>query len=141
MRIQALTILLLGLLFIKVGYTQTADCTLGLGGKDTEVIKQVFQLSAAQKAQLDTWVVEYRTTSRSIQEEVDQLLASHPQKTPEDLEKMAMKYDTLKAELFGISKGYDQKLLALFNERQYQVYLELCNEVSRKPMRRARKER
>lgn len=136
MRIGVSTSLLLGLLFTSLSYAQMADCTLGLGGKDTEVIIQVFQLNGEQRSQLDMWVAEYQKSSRLIQEEVDQLLASHPQKSPEDLQKMAIKYNDLKGKLSGISRNYDQKLIALFNERQYEVYLELCNEVNRRPMPR-----
>ena len=134
MRIRGLIFLLFGMLYTNVQMAQVPDCTLGLGGKDTEIIIQVFHLNKEQKAKLDMWVAEYQLSSRLIQEEVDQLLASHPQKTPEDLQQMAMKYDTLKARLFGISKGYDKKLIALFDQRQYEVYLELCNEVNRRPM-------
>ncbi len=134
MRRKTLTLLLFGLCCINLGYTQAADCTLGLGGKDTEVIIQVFQLNGEQQVKLDMWVAEYQLSSRLIQEEIDQLLASHPQKTPEDLHNMAQKYNTLKTKLFGISRGYDRKLIGLFNQQQYEVYLKLCNEVNRKPM-------
>ncbi|MBT8179262.1 MAG: hypothetical protein HKP60_09110 [Eudoraea sp.] len=140
MRIKGSTILLLGLLFAQVNFAQMADCTLGLGGKDTEVIIKVFHLNEEQKSQLDMWVAEYQLSSRLIQEEVDQLLESHPQKTPEDLEKLAVKYNTLKTKLFNISRAYDQQLIALFDQRQYGVYLELCNEVNRKPISKSANE-
>ena len=141
MRIQLPLFLLPGLLFFNSLGAQLADCTLGLGGKDTEVIVQVFKLNGEQTSKLDMWVAEYQKTSRIIQEEVDQLLASHPQKTPEDLQKLAVKFNTLKTKLQGVSKRYDQKLVTLFNPQQYEVYLQLCNEVNRKPMRRSAKER
>ena len=136
MRIRVSTILLLGLLFTNLSYAQMEDCTLGLGGKDTEVIIQVFQIKGDQRSKLDMWVAEYQKSSRLIQEEVDQLLASHPQKSAEDLQKMAIKYNALKGKLSGISRKYDQKLIALFKERQYEVYLDLCNEVNRRAMPR-----
>ena len=51
-----------------------------------------------------------------------------------------MKYNTLKTKLFNISRAYDQQLIALFDQRQYGVYLELCNEVNRKPISKSANE-
>lgn len=123
------------------GYGQSTSCTLGLGGKDTEVILQVFQLSAEQQAQTDAWVADYRMRSRVIQEGADSLLRSHPQNTPEDLQKLALRYNALKTELVELSEGYDRKLISIFNEKQYALYLELCEEVNRRPFSSAILER
>ena len=119
--------------FTAAGYGQSSYCTLGLGGKDTEVILQVFQLNAEQQEQTDAWVAEYRIRARLIQEGADSLLTAHPQKTPEDLQQLALKYNILRNELVELSEGYDRKLIAIFNEKQYALYLKLCEEVNRRP--------
>ncbi|MCX2720500.1 hypothetical protein [Lentiprolixibacter aurantiacus] len=122
------------LLIPKLHFGQMQDCTLGIGNKDTEVIYQVFKLSGEQQVVAEALAAEYQKNSRLIQEEVDLLFESHPQATPEDLQKMAKKFDSLKVALTTMSRTFDQKLVGIFNEKQYEVYLQLCNEVMRKPL-------
>ncbi|MDC6352509.1 hypothetical protein PP178_13190 [Zeaxanthinibacter sp. PT1] len=50
---------------------------------------------------------------------------------------MSEKFTSLKEELLTASKAIDQKLLGIFNDRQYMRYVELCEEVARRPMQRA----
>lgn len=123
------------LLCSNLGFGQLQDCTLGIGNKDTEVIYEVFKLSEEQKVVAEVLAAEYQKNSLLIQKKVDQLFESHPQGNPEDLQLMARKFDSLKIQLSSMSRSYDQKLLGLFNEKQYEVYLQLCNEVMRKPLR------
>ena len=123
------------LLCSNLSFGQLQDCTLGIGNKDTEVIYQVFKLSEEQKVVAKALAAEYQKNSLLIQKQVDQLFESHPQGNPEDLQLMARKFDSLKIQLSSMSRSYDQKLLGLFNEKQYEVYLQLCNEVMRKPLR------
>ncbi len=134
MRLLTFGLFLFGLWFPIMGYGQILDCTLGLGGKDTEVILQVFQLSEEQQAQTDLWVAEYKTRSSVIEKGADSLLASHPQQTAEELQELALKYNALKNELVLLSQGYDQRLISIFNEKQYALYLKLCREVNRRPL-------
>ena len=141
MRHLTLVLFGFGWLIPTAGLGQSASCTLGLGGKDTEVILQVFQLSAEQQAQTDVWIADYRMRSRMIQDGADSLLRSHPQKTPEDLQELALKYNALKIELVELSEGYDRKLISIFNEKQYALYLKLCEEVNRRPFSTANRER
>ncbi|MBT8320066.1 MAG: hypothetical protein KJO90_00195 [Eudoraea sp.] len=127
-------------LLVVIGSSaQIAECTLGLGGKDTEVIYQVFKLDDEQKAIAEALVASYQKDSRLIQEQVDHLFESYPQRTPEELQKMAKKFDSLKVELTNMSRNYDQKLVGLFNQKQYEVYLKLCNEVMKRPLAPAQK--
>lgn len=134
MRYQLLGLLCVGLLLPKMVFGQLQDCTLGIGNKDTEVIFQVFKLNEEQKVLAEALAAEYQKDSRFIQEQVDELFESHPQGTPEDLQKMARKFDSLKVQLIDMSRSYDQKLVSLFDQKQYEVYLQLCNEVRRKPL-------
>ena len=134
MNIRGLYLLCAVWLLPNINYGQLQDCTLGLGNKDTDVIFKVFKLSEEQQALAEAMAAEYRTNSRLIQDEVDLLFESHPQRTPEDLQRMAQKFDSLKIQLTAMSRSYDQKLVGLFNQKQYEVYLQLCNEVMRKPL-------
>ena len=134
MNIRGLYLLCAVLLLPSLNYGQLQDCTLGLGNKDTDVIFKVFKLSEEQQALAEAMAAEYRTNSRLIQDEVDLLFESHPQRTPEDLQRMAQKFDSLKIQLTAMSRSYDEKLVGLFNQKQYEVYLQLCNEVMRKPL-------
>ena len=134
MNIRGLYLLCAVLLLPNLNYGQLQDCTLGLGNKDTDVIFKVFKLSEEQQALAEAMAAEYRTNSRLIQDEVDLLFESHPQRTKEDLQRMAQKFDSLKIQLTAMSRSYDEKLVGLFNQKQYEVYLQLCNEVMRKPL-------
>ncbi|MCW5517545.1 hypothetical protein [Muriicola sp. Z0-33] len=113
---------------------QLPDCTLSIGGKDTAVLIQVFQLNEEQKNTMEMWIGELQTQNKLIEDEIKVLLEKHPQSTQEDLETLAKKYKVLKDKMLAISKGYDSKLLGLFNPKQYQRYAELCNEALRKPI-------
>lgn len=134
MRYQVLSLLFAAMLIPSLLFGQLQDCTLGIGNKDTEVIFKVFKLNEEQMALAEALASEYQKSSRLIQEQVDQLFESHPQRTPEDLQKMAQKFDSLKVELTSMSRSYDRKLVGLFDQKQYEVYLQLCNEVMRKPL-------
>ena len=134
MRYGLLVLLFTALLIPNLQYGQLQDCTLGLGNKDTEVIFQVFKLNEEQKVIAEALAAEYKTNSRLIQDQVDELFESHPQGTPEDLQRMAQKFDSLKVQLTSMSRSYDQKLIGLFDQKQYVVYLQLCREVMRKPL-------
>jgi hypothetical protein len=69
-----------------------------------------------------------------LDEERKNLFESHPQTTPEDLTALGVKYKVLEERMKQVFKKYDLKLLALFNEKQYQRYVTLCQEVSRQPL-------
>jgi predicted phage gp36 major capsid-like protein len=122
----------LAILLFQAALSQ--DCTLGIGGKDTETIIEVFQLNAEQRARMEDFRAAMSVETKVIEEEEKMLLEKHPQTTADDLTKLAEKYKALQARLMAISITYDKKLLALFNERQYQRYVSLCREALRKPL-------
>ena len=113
---------------------QDKDCTLGLGGKDTETIIQVFQLNEVQQEKLTTWAGELKEYNRVMGDSIRILFDTHPQKTMEQLQALANKYGVLRDKITYTSSLYDQKLLATFNQRQYDRYVALCKEAIRKPM-------
>lgn len=123
------------LLVFLVTQARSQDCTLGIGGKDKDVIIQVFQLNEAQITKLETWGGELKIKTKLKEDELKQLLSEHPQSTQEDLFLLAKKYKNIEQEIIDISLSYDKKLLAIFNERQYSRYMDLCKEASRSPLR------
>ena len=123
------------MLFISVNVTaQLPDCTLGIGGKDTEVLTKVFQLNQKQIRTMELWTGELQTQNKLLEDQIKALFDNHPQSTREELETLAKKYKLLKDEMVATSKSYDQKLLGLFNPKQYERYVALCNEALRKPL-------
>ena len=128
------TALLLILFFGGYAYGQLPDCTLGVGGKDTEILKQVFQMNQEQINSLDQWAGELQTANKLKQDEIEQLLATHPQSTEEDLILLAEKYKALQAQMVATARAFDQKLLGIFNPKQYERYVALCNEALREPI-------
>jgi hypothetical protein len=135
MRFQLLVLICVALLIPNLNFGQLQDCTLGIGNKDTELIFKVFKLSEEQQVLAEALASEFQKDSRLIQEQVDQLFDTHPQRTPEDLQDLAKKFDSLKIQLTSMSRAYDQKLLGIFDEKQYEVYVQLCNEVMRQPLK------
>lgn len=113
---------------------QLDHCTLGMGGPDTGVITQVFQLNDKQISQMESWIGELGTQNKLIEDQIKVLFDTHPQATQAELTTMATKYKALKDQLVALSLSYDRKLLGILNERQYQRYVELCAEALRKPL-------
>ncbi|MEL6918539.1 MAG: hypothetical protein AAFO99_12505 [Bacteroidota bacterium] len=124
-------LLVFGLLFVT-GSAQ--ECTLDIGGKNTETIIKIFQLNEEQIGKMEMWQGELDIKTKDIEDQIRQLMEKHPQKTPEDLTLFAKKYDALKDQMVNTSKAYDTKLIAIFNERQYQRYVDLCIEALRTPI-------
>ena len=120
--------------FTLSSFSQLMDCTLGIGGKDTETIVKVFQLSDEQLVLMEGWIQELKKSNEGIQEQIDDLLEKHPQSNPEELETLAQKFKPLRAQILSNSKRCDQKLLGILNENQYRRYVSLCEEVLRKPL-------
>lgn len=112
---------------------QDRDCMLGLGGSSSETIIQVFQLNKEQIQKLEQWTAELKISNKIYQDEITQLFETHPQSKTEELEALATKYKVLKDKVLANAKEYDMRLLALFNPKQYDRYLELCTEANRIP--------
>ena len=113
---------------------QTDYCALDIGGDDAETIIQIFQLNEEQQLLMEEWRGELQLKSRLIEDDIEQLLATHPQSTEADLQNLAKKYAGLKDKLLMVSAEYDQRLLGVFNEKQYKFYAELCREAMRTPL-------
>tara|TARA_R110002051_G_scaffold316954_1_gene397400 strand:+ start:4688 stop:5107 length:420 start_codon:yes stop_codon:yes gene_type:complete len=125
--------LIIFLFLCTIGAAQ--ECTLGIGGRDAETIIQVFQLNVEQVAKMNELRNALDLETSPIEEESKKLLETHPQSTPEELTELAVKFKVLESKIVQISRSYDQKLLALFNQKQFQRYVELCYEVARTPLK------
>ncbi|MET6990127.1 hypothetical protein [Sediminicola arcticus] len=123
------------LLFLLSSMGMAQECTLGIGGKDVENIIQVFQLNSEQVTLLDELRKALDAETTPLEEQAKELLDTHPQSTPEELTELAAKFKVLERKIVQISRSYDQKLLALFNQKQFQRYVELCAEVARTPLK------
>ena len=110
------------------------ECTLDIGGKNTETLIKVFQLNETQIAQMETLGAELKVSNKALEDTIQKLFDEHPQSTPEELTTLAEKYRALQSKMVSASREADKKLLTLFNERQYDRYLELCNEAIRRPI-------
>lgn len=113
---------------------QTNQCTLDIGGQEPQTLIGVFQLNEDQQDRLEEWRAELIVQRRAIEDDIRQLLDTHPQSSEDDLVNMANKYAVLQDQLLDLIIEYDQKLLGTLNEKQYAFYVELCEEALRRPL-------
>lgn len=121
-------------LFTCLSFGQLQDCTLDMGGQDSELIIKIFQLNEDQIAKMEAWRAELDIKNRVLQDQISWLFENHPQGTEDDLVNLSKKYNVLQRQIVSNSRTYDQMLLGAFNERQYERYIVLCNEALRKPL-------
>ncbi len=122
------------MLFFLSFYAHSQNCTLDIGGKNSETIVKLFQLNPDQITKLE----EFRQTLQDeiliIDNEIQNLFDTHPQSTQEELIALAEKYKVLQKKVVDASLEGDKKLLSTFNQKQYQRYVGLCNEALRDPI-------
>lgn len=134
MFIRFLTSFLFLFLVSFFGMAQLPDCTLGLGSAETETLVGVFQLNEQQKATLAELQGRLEVEGKSIEDQTKKLFEDHPQGTEEELITLAQKYKALQQKMVDISKESDRQLLMTFNEKQYELYVDLCHEALRNPI-------
>ncbi|MGA9239504.1 hypothetical protein [Robiginitalea sp.] len=110
------------------------DCPVGLGGTDPQQIAKVFEFDTTQEQRMLNWVDSLEQKNAPLQLELDELLASHPQQTPEQLTAMGQKYEEIKEKMVRNSLFYDRLLLGIFRPAQYRKYAELCAELDLYPL-------
>jgi ubiquinone/menaquinone biosynthesis C-methylase UbiE len=121
-------------LFLTVVKTNGQTCILDIGSKNSETIKTVFQLNEEQIKTLEA-LKEAVKTELDVQElEVKNLFENHPQSTPDELLILAKKHKVLEDKMIAITVSYDQKLISLFNQKQYERYQLLCESAKRSPI-------
>jgi len=122
------------LLILFCFYANAQECLLGIGGNDAETIVEIFQLNENQRTTMNTLQEELEIEIKGINEQIEKLLADHPQSKDADLVVLAEKYKVLRQKILDASYRCDKALLATFNTKQYDRYLELCREAIRRPI-------
>ncbi|WP_149275183.1 hypothetical protein [Pareuzebyella sediminis] len=125
---------IVALLILFCFYAEAQDCLLGIGGNDAETIVDIFQLNENQRTTMNTLQEELDIEIKGINEQIEKLLAEHPQSKDADLIVLADKYKVLRQKILDASYRCDKALLATFNTKQYDRYLELCREAIRRPI-------
>lgn len=125
--------LLLFLFFPLLLFSQE-DCLLGIGGKDDEIIKAVFELTDEQAEQMRNWGAELKFRNEIFEIKAENLLKNHAQSSPEDLLKMSYQYKVLLDSMESNMRLLDKRLLSIFTTDQYNLYIMLCNQVYKSPI-------
>nr|WP_298999576.1 hypothetical protein [uncultured Allomuricauda sp.] len=127
-------LLLFALLFSFFFSSAQMDCTLGVGGKDNETIIEVFQLNEEQRESLKNWSAELEVRNTYLKNKAKSLLNKHQESPPSVLMEMSYEYRQLLDSMKSNSRSIDRRLLGTFNQKQYDLYVELCGMISMSPM-------
>lgn len=111
---------------------------MGIGGKDDKTIETVFELTEDQVEKMRNWGAELKFRNEVFEIRAKNLLKNHAQSSPEDLMKMSYEYKALLDSMQNNMKRLDQRMLGIFTNEQYNLYIMLCNQVYRSPIYAAR---
>jgi len=114
--------------------TAQEECYLGIGGKDDAAITEVFQLNDEQIENLKNWGAELKFRNEIFENKLENLLKNHAQSSPEDLMKMSFKYKAYLDSIVGNIRLLDKRMLSTFNDKQYNLYIMMCNQLLRTPI-------
>ena len=120
-------------LFFISGYSQE-ECFLGIGGKDDETIKEVFKLSDAQVEKMKDWGAELKYRNGFLITQAENLVKKHAESSPEVLMTMSYQYKKLLDSMQSNLRMLDKRMLGIFNEEQYNLYVMLCSQISSSPL-------
>jgi len=110
------------------------DCYLGIGGKDDAKITEVFKLTEDQVENLRNWGAELKFRNEIFEYKAESLLKNHAQASPEDLLKMSYEYKAVLDSMAANMRMLDKRMLGTFSTKQYNLYMMLCNQLSRSPI-------
>ena len=110
------------------------DCYLGIGGPDNETIAEVFQLDSLQLEQMANLGAELKFRNQLLAQRAEFLLDLHAQSSPEDLLVMSFEYRQVLDSMHTNMRLIDKKMLSLFNDQQYNMYIRLCNQAQSSPI-------
>ncbi len=110
-----------------------ADCILGVGGATDSVLIDVFQLNPSQIDKLISYSEEIKYRQEILDTKLDNIRKRHPQSNASELSKLAIEYTVIIDSMALVQVMIDKRLLSLFNEKQYNLYRNLCREASRSP--------
>lgn len=126
--------LLLYLLMATGSVFSQEVCFLGVGSGSDEQIIKAFKLTDAQIEKMKNWAAELNYRNSFLEEQAKSLLKRHSESSPEELLKMSHKYKALLDSMQKNMHMIDQRMLSQFSKDQYNLYIKLCNEVSRTPI-------
>lgn len=115
------------------GFSQE-DCYLGIGGKDEEIIEKVFQLDSTQVEQMRNWGAELKYRNSFLIGKANNLVKRHTESSPKVLMAMSVEYKKILDSMQGNLRMLDRRMLGIFNEEQYNLYVMLCNQISNSPL-------
>ncbi|RDY60957.1 hypothetical protein DX873_01910 [Flagellimonas nanhaiensis] len=121
------------MVFFNVGLSQE-DCQLGVGGQDDQVIMEVFQLNDNQKDKLKSWSAELKVRNDILKDRAKHLLKRHEGSSPEVLMTFSKQYKDILDSMKQNALMMDRRLLSTLNAKQYNLYLELCSQLTLRPM-------
>lgn len=110
------------------------QCSLGVGGKDDETIIEVFQLNEEQQEKMKNWSAELKIRNTLLKDKAKFLLKRNEQSPPEVLVQMSKEYKAILDSMKANSLMIDKRLLSIFNSRQYDFYVELCQGIALRPI-------
>ncbi len=119
--------------FCDLAFAQE-DCYLGIGGKDDETIIEVFQLDENQVEKMKNWGAELKYRNSFLLDQAKRLLEKHSESSAEELMAMSYEYRDLLDSMKSNMRMLDQRMLSLFKDDQYNLYVKLCNTASRSPI-------
>jgi hypothetical protein len=121
------------MLFCFSSYSQ-ADCYLGIGGKDDVIIEKVFNLDSIQVEKMKNWGAELRYRNSFLINQANNLVKKHSESSPEVLKTMAVSYKKILDSMQSNLRMLDKRMLGVFNNEQYTIYIMLCNQNSSSPL-------
>ncbi|GGG49848.1 hypothetical protein GCM10011414_19560 [Croceivirga lutea] len=124
----------LTILSLSVYSNAQDDCNLGVGGGHHEEIIKFFQLDSIQQEKLKNWGAELEFRNEIFRIRAKSLLETHAQSSPEDLLKLSLEYRVLLDSMRANLRLLDKRLLGTFNDKQYNLYVEMCNSINRSPI-------
>ncbi|MFT5737482.1 MAG: hypothetical protein ACJAU2_000442 [Maribacter sp.] len=111
-----------------------ADCILGVGVTADSALVSVFQLNTSQIDKLTSYSEEVKYRQGILDNKLENIQKRNPQSKVSELSKLATDYNIIMDSMALVQTMIDKRLLALFNEKQYTLYRNLCREASRSPL-------
>ncbi len=109
-------------------------CILAISSENGQSAVEVFQLNEDQKKAFEIFKNEFKSEIDIQERQIKELLASHPQSNPDELLELAKKHEVLEEKMLETTIKYDVKLISLFNKKQYERYVLLCETANRAPL-------
>ena len=119
--------------FTSFSLMSQTDCVLGVGITENDIIAEIFQMNEMQKENLANSAAELKYRNELLNNQLENIYTRHPQSTVEEINELAVKYRGVMDSMKIVQAMIDKKVLSLFNQKQYEFYLTLCQEAARSP--------